>query len=104
MSKRIIIILSVLSLLIILLIVSSQGEKSDFVEGRIIDFEQTSLTTFSSIRIIDSDGKEWEFHSEKEFIGFFPSHLQEHIVQDYPVKIRFELSKDSKKYITEIWD
>ena len=104
MSKRIIIILSVLSLLIISLIVSSQREKSDFVEGRIIDFEQTSLTTFSSIRIIDFDGKEWEFYAEEEFIGFFPSHLQEHIVQDYPLKIKFEFSKDGKKYITEIWD
>ena len=104
MSKRIIIILSLLSLLIILLILSPQNEKSDYVEGRIIDFEQTSLTTFSSIRIIDFDGKEWEFYAEEEFIGFFPSHLQEHIVQDYPIKIKFEFSKDGKKYITEIWD
>mgnify|MGYP001205700623 CR=1 FL=1 len=104
MSKRIIIILSVLSLLIILLIVSSQSEKSDFVEGRIIDFEQTSITTFSSIRIVDFKGKEWEFHSDKEFIGFFPSHLREHIVQDFPVKISFELSEDNKKYITSISD
>ena len=61
MSKRIIIILSVLSLLIILLIVSSQSEKNDFVEGRIIDFEQTSITTFSSIRIVDFEGKSGNF-------------------------------------------
>ncbi|MFL2664550.1 MAG: hypothetical protein ACJ0G8_01095 [Dehalococcoidia bacterium] len=104
MSKRIIIILSLLLLLITLLILSSSNNNSDVIEGRIIDFEQTSITTFSYIKIVDLKGKYWEFYSDKEFIGFFPSHLQEHIIQDETLEIKYEIHKDGKNYIIDIWD
>tara|TARA_Y100000996_G_C22452053_1_gene614280 strand:- start:73 stop:387 length:315 start_codon:yes stop_codon:yes gene_type:complete len=104
MSKRIIIILSLLLLLISLLILLSSNNNSDVVEGRIIDFEQTSITTFSYIKIVDLEGKYWEFYTDKEFVGFFPSHLQEHLIQYEPLKIKHEIHTDGKNYIIDIWD
>ena len=49
----------------------------DQVRGRILEVVGRNITEIETLRILDEMGKEWAFTTE-EFVGFTPSHLQEH--------------------------
>ena len=77
---------------------------ADSVTGQVLNVEQISVTTISSLTIVDDSGKEWKFEGAGTFAGFTPSHLQEHAVLREPVTVEYETDNAGNLKILTVSD
>lgn len=79
---------------------SSDDGKS--ITGQVVEVEARSITEFETLTIIDSDGQQWEFIGGL-FAGFTPSHLNEHMALQEPVKVWYVEDGDQLR-VTRVED
>lgn len=72
------------------------------VRGDIIKVDSSSLLTLISIDVRDESGTDWHF-IVRDYTGFTPSHLREHMVQALPITITY-YNHDGDFIIDEIRD
>ncbi|MQG16121.1 MAG: hypothetical protein FI698_04875 [SAR202 cluster bacterium] len=73
------------------------GDKpAEYMIGRLINIESSTITKIRSIKLIDSNQRIWKFDIEDEFGHFTPSHLKEHMISGDLIKVLFYSTKDSK--------
>ena len=77
---------------------------AESVEGQVINVEQASLTTITSLTIEDAAGKEWTFQGAGTFSGFTPTHLDEHGALREKVTVEYEITDSGDLMILGITD
>ena len=85
-------------------VISSVWDDPASVEGQVVNFDQTSLTTFSSLKIEDDSGTQWIFIGYDAFTGFTPSHLEEHRMLREPITVEYEKSATGELKILSLSD
>ena len=96
--------LTIATIVLISFVISSVRDDHASVEGQVVSFDQTSLTTFSSLRIEDDSGKQWIFIGSNAFTGFTPSHLEEHRTLREPITVEYEKSATGELTILSLSD
>ena len=86
------------------LLVAPAGTGADAVTGQVVSVEQASVTTISSVTLVDDSGKEWEFEGGGTFAGFTPSHLEEHRALREPVTVEYERTANGTLKILNVSD
>ena len=81
---------------------SEGGSEVAQVRGGIVKVDSSSLLTLISIDVRDESGTDWHFIA-RDYTGFTPSHLKEHMVQALPVTITYH-NHDGNFIIEEIRD
>lgn len=77
---------------------------ADSITGLVVSVEQASVTTISSLTLVDDSGKEWKFEGSNTFAGFTPSHLEEHAVLREPVTVEYERTAGGVLKILKVSD
>ena len=100
-------LLALLALVAVILIVfglSAIPAGTNTVTGQIVSVEATSVTTISSLTLVDDSGKEWKFEGGGTFAGLTPSHLEEHRALQEPVTVEFERAANGVLEILNVSD
>jgi len=69
---------------------SANSIDTEYVIGKIINLETTSITKVDTLSIIDKNDQIWVFKSDGQLGHFTPAHLKYHMIQGESVKIVFQ--------------
>ena len=56
--------------------------------GQVVTVVPASLTGLAGLEVVDGDGVLWRFEA-RGFVGFTPSHLEEHASMGWPVTVEY---------------
>lgn len=96
--------LAVAAVVMIAIGVMSVVGAPESVTGQVVSVEQASVTTISSLTLMDDSGKQWTFEGGGTFAGFTPSHLEEHRALQEQVTVEYEKSDSGKLMILRLSD
>ena len=88
---------------IALAVISVRGDEGA-VRGQVLSVEPASVTTISSLTIREDSGKVWTFDGAGTFLGFTPSHLNEHKALQEAITVVYEELEPGVLTIVSIGD
>ena len=80
---------------------SGDGDRLE-VTGQVTRVVGSSVTALSELDIVDDDGVTWKFEA-RGFVGFTPSHVEEHAATGASVRVQY-FEKDGKLIVIEASD
>ena len=78
----------VVSAVLVLVMAACGGEELKTVRGAVVDVQESAPFQLSSLDVQDGNGTVWHFEA-REFEGFSPPHLREHMVQGLRVSVTY---------------